>query len=98
MILCRRLTSKRIRFEIRRQKEHQFTPVFLALSGAVIMALTFGLRQSFGLYLPPISMELEARREAFPLSMGLMNLVFGGWAHPPRGPLPAGRGLERPLS
>lgn len=52
-------------------------PVFLVLSGSVIMALTFGLRQSFGLYLPPISMELEAGRETFALGMGLMNLVWG---------------------
>ena len=52
-------------------------PIFLILSGATIMALTFGLRQSFGLYLPPISMELEAGREAFALGMGMMNLVWG---------------------
>lgn len=52
-------------------------PGFLVLSGAVIMALTFGLRQSFGLYLPPISMELDAGRETFALGMGLMNLFWG---------------------
>lgn len=52
-------------------------PLFLVLSAAIIMALTFGFRQSFGLYLPPISMELEAGRETFALGMGLMNLVWG---------------------
>ena len=52
-------------------------PLFLVLSAAVIMALTFGFRQSFGLYLPPIAIELEAGRESFALGMGLMNLVWG---------------------
>ncbi|MCG8360872.1 MAG: MFS transporter [Kiloniellales bacterium] len=52
-------------------------PIFLVLSGATIMALTFGLRQSFGLYLPPISLELDAGRETFALGMGLMNLFWG---------------------
>ena len=52
-------------------------PLFLVLSGAIIMALTFGLRQSFGLYLAPISIELDAGRETFALGMGLMNLFWG---------------------
>ncbi len=52
-------------------------PLFLVLSAAVIMALTFGFRQSFGLYLPPITVELAVGRETFALGMGLMNLVWG---------------------
>src|SRR3546814_7974364 len=45
--------------------------------GGVILALAVGLRQTFGLFLPPISSDLGGGRESFALAVGLMNLVWG---------------------
>ncbi len=42
-----------------------------------ILGLTMGIRQGLGLFLPPISAHLGVGREAFALSMGLMNLFWG---------------------
>lgn len=36
-----------------------------------------GIRQTFGLYLTPMSLNLGVGRETFALSMGLLNLVWG---------------------
>lgn len=49
----------------------------IVLSASCILALSIGLRQSLGLYLTPISMDLGIGRETFALSMGLMNLIWG---------------------
>jgi MFS family permease len=47
------------------------------LCGGGILAVIVGLRQSLGLFLPPISVELDLGRETFALGIGLMNLVWG---------------------
>lgn len=49
----------------------------MVLCGGAIMALSVGFRQSFGLFLTPISMDLGIGRESFALAMGLMNLCWG---------------------
>ncbi len=36
-----------------------------------------GIRQSFGLFLQPISQDIELGREVFSLAMALQNLIFG---------------------
>ncbi len=47
------------------------------LCGGVIMALSLGVRQSFGLFLAPVSVDVGGGRELFALGLGLMNLVWG---------------------
>lgn len=47
------------------------------LCGGVIMTLSIGIRQTFGLFLTPISLELGVGRELFAFSIGLMNLIWG---------------------
>lgn len=47
------------------------------LFGALIVVLSMGIRQSFGLYLQPISQALSAGREAFGMAIALQNLCFG---------------------
>lgn len=42
-----------------------------------ILGLSMGLRQGMGLFLTPVSLHLGEGREAFALSMGLMNLFWG---------------------
>ena len=47
------------------------------LCGGGMLAVVVGLRQSLGLFLPPISADLGLGRETFALSIGLMNLIWG---------------------
>jgi MFS family permease len=45
--------------------------------GAVIVALSLGVRGSMGLYLQPLSLEYGWGREVFSLSFAIQNLVWG---------------------
>lgn len=46
-------------------------------ASAVLLGLTVGYRQSFGLFLTPVTVELGIGREAFGLALAVMNLVWG---------------------
>ncbi len=46
-------------------------------AGALILALSFGVRHGFGLFLQPISMANGWGRETFALSIALQNLIWG---------------------
>jgi MFS family permease len=48
----------------------------LACAGAILM-LSVGMRQGFGLFLRPMSMELGWGRETFAFAIALQNLVWG---------------------
>ncbi|MDJ0947718.1 MAG: MFS transporter [Alphaproteobacteria bacterium] len=50
------------------------------LCAGTILGVSVGIRQSFGLFLTPVSMEVGGGRELFALAMGLMNLVWGAAA------------------
>ena len=47
------------------------------LVSAVIVAISMGVRQSFGLFLQPVTEALSTGRESFSLAMALQNLLFG---------------------
>ncbi len=47
------------------------------LLGGLIVAISFGTRGSFGLFLGPISLDFGVGREVFALSIALQNLVWG---------------------
>lgn len=47
------------------------------LLGAVTVAVAMGARQSFGLFLQPVSETLATGRETFSLSIALQNIMFG---------------------
>jgi MFS family permease len=47
------------------------------LCGGGVLAVVVGLRQSLGLFLTPISIDLGLGREIYALGLGLMNLVWG---------------------
>jgi MFS family permease len=49
----------------------------IILCGGTIMGLSLGFRQSLGLFLTPISLDIGIGRETFALGMGLMNLFWG---------------------
>ncbi|MBI1729293.1 MFS transporter [Candidatus Acetothermia bacterium] len=47
------------------------------ICGGAILSVVLGMRQSFGLFLAPITSDLHIGREVFALAMGLMNLLWG---------------------
>jgi MFS family permease len=53
------------------------TPPVILVCGGVILMLALGTRQSFGLFLRPMSMDLGWGRSAFSFAIGLQNLVWG---------------------
>jgi MFS family permease len=53
------------------------TPAVILVCGGLILMLALGTRQSFGLFLRPMSMDLGWGREAFSFAIALQNLVWG---------------------
>jgi len=47
------------------------------VSAASIVTISMGIRQSFGLFLQPISLDLETGRQVFALAIAIQNLMFG---------------------
>lgn len=53
-------------------------PLWVVIAAAgLIVAMTVGLRQVMGLYLPPVTSDLGIGREPFSTAMALANLVIG---------------------
>ncbi|MFN0299169.1 MAG: MFS transporter, partial [Burkholderiales bacterium] len=50
--------------------------VLLIVSGLII-SICMGLRQSFGLFMRPITLELGVSAAAFGFSVALQNIVWG---------------------
>jgi MFS family permease len=53
------------------------TPTVVLVCGGLVLMLVLGIRQSFGLFLRPMSMDLGWGREAFSFAIALQNLVWG---------------------
>src|SRR5258707_6314340 len=53
------------------------TPAMVLACCCIIVAITFGVRAGFGLFLQPMSFEYGWGREVFSLSMALQNLAWG---------------------
>ena len=51
--------------------------VLIMLSGAALVSITLGIRQVFGLFLIPISIELNNGVQIFSLAIAIQNLVWG---------------------
>lgn len=52
-------------------------PWIVIISAALIVTLAMGVRQSFGLFMPQMSMALDIGRETFGLAVAIQNLLFG---------------------
>lgn len=52
-------------------------PWIVLLCGALIVTVAMGVRQTFGLFLPQMSMDIGISRSDFGLAMALQNLLFG---------------------
>jgi MFS family permease len=53
------------------------TPAVVLVCGGLVLMLALGTRQSFGLFLRPMSMDLGWGRETFSFAIALQNLVWG---------------------
>jgi predicted MFS family arabinose efflux permease len=49
----------------------------LVLCAGAMLAINMGIRQAFGLYLKPISLDLGLDRQVFSMAMAILNLVWG---------------------
>src|SRR5262245_33527651 len=49
----------------------------IVVCGCLIGIVSFGARAGFGLFLTPISTELQWGREVFALSIAIQNLIWG---------------------
>ena len=56
-------------------RQSQF--VLLMLVGGTIVAVSMGIRQSFGVFLQPVVTDLEITRTAFGLTIAIQNLIWG---------------------
>ena len=53
------------------------TPMVIMLCGALVFMLSAGTRQTFGLFLRPMSSDLGWGREVFAFSVALLTLLMG---------------------
>jgi len=53
------------------------TPLVVLICGGLIITLAAGTRHTFGLYLPPMTMELGWSRETFAVAIAIQNLIYG---------------------
>jgi hypothetical protein len=53
------------------------TPTMVLAMGGIVLMLALGIRQSFGLFLQPMSIDLGWRREVFSFAIATQNLVWG---------------------
>jgi predicted MFS family arabinose efflux permease len=53
------------------------TPIYVLAAATFIVMLSFGMRQTFGLFMAPISAELGWGRESFSLALAAQALVIG---------------------
>ena len=53
------------------------TPGFVLLCGTTILLISFGVRQNFGLYMRPMSIDLGWGREVLSFAIALQSLIWG---------------------
>ena len=53
------------------------SPYVLVVCGALILLLSMGTRNSFGLFLQPMSLDLQLPREVFSLAIAIQMIVWG---------------------
>lgn len=51
--------------------------IIVVVCGALIVAISMGIRQSFGIFLRPMSTDMGTGREIFSLAIAIQNLVLG---------------------
>ena len=65
-----------LRFRLMPQSNWR-TPLAILICGGIILTVSLGTRHTFGLYLQPMTLDLNWSRETFALAIALQNLVYG---------------------
>ncbi len=55
-------------------------PVFILISCIVMVMIAYGTRQSFGLYMQPMSVDMGWGREVLSVALATQNLLMGAGA------------------
>ena len=55
----------------------RYTWLLIPLAGAAILCLALGIRQTFGLFLPVMTLDLGISRQVFALAIAYQNLLWG---------------------
>ena len=80
------------------QPQHSIKPLWLVVAAAgLIVGIAMGLRQVMGLFMAPMTTELNIGREPFSLAMATANLVWG-FASVPLGAISDRYGAGRTLA
>ena len=53
------------------------TPVIVMLAGALLVNFSMGIRHGMGLFLTPMTADVQMSREAFSIAMALQNICWG---------------------
>src|SRR6478735_9102223 len=53
------------------------SPLMSCISGCAILWISFGIRQTFGIYLIPVTQETGWDRSTFSIAAALMQLLWG---------------------
>jgi MFS family permease len=59
------------------ESEKRINPIFVIASGGIVLLLSIGIRNSFGIFLQPISADFGWSREVFALTLAIQNLFWG---------------------
>ena len=52
-------------------------PVLILVCASIVLILSFGIRTSFGIFLAPVSADLELGRQSFAFAIAVQNLLWG---------------------
>jgi predicted MFS family arabinose efflux permease len=55
----------------------RFRALLVVVAGGLMVLLSMGIRQSFGVFLQPITGDLGIGRESFSLAVAIQNIIFG---------------------
>lgn len=75
MLLIGKLCVYRYSLCMTVSKSHPF--LFILCASAIIVAISMGIRQAFGIFLRPIVIDLEIMRQSFGFAIALQNLIWG---------------------
>jgi len=53
------------------------TPYVVLICGGIILTLSLGTRHTFGLYLQPMTLDLDWSRQTFSIALAIQNLLYG---------------------
>jgi len=53
------------------------TPLMVMICGGLILTISLGTRHTFGLYLQPMTLDLDWSRQTFAIAIAIQNLIYG---------------------